>query len=84
MRNLKNVRRDLEKIDRKMRRLFLKRMTLSDEVKDIKTSLNLPFEDKDREDYLKRKYAKDVIDYRKEYLDFLDKIFSLSREEMKK
>jgi len=82
MRTVRAVRKDLSKIDIKMRKLFLKRMKYSTEMADIKTSLNLPFEDKDREDYLKRKYAKDIVDYRKSYLTFLDTIFSLSKEEM--
>jgi len=67
-----------------MQKLFLKRMFYSDEIKKIKDAEGLPYEDLDRENYLKRKYAKDIMHYRKEYLDFLDQVFRLSKNEMKK
>jgi len=84
MRTLTKVRKDIEKVDKKMKKLFLKRMSYSMEVKEIKDSLNMEYESKDREDYLKRKYAKDLIEFRTEYLEFIDNIFTISKESMKK
>ena len=84
MKSLKKLRGKISKIDLQMRKLFIKRMNYSRDMKVIKDSLSLPYEDKDREEYLKRKYAKDLIDFRKEYLEFLDFIFKASKDEMKK
>lgn len=84
MDDLKKLRKKISRADMKLRKVFLKRMSYSTEMKKIKDQLNLPYEDKDREEYLKRKYAKDIVEYRKEYLELMNLIFKLSKEEMEK
>lgn len=84
MKTISSVRRDIEKIDKKIKKLFIERMNCSKIMGELKKEEGLPIENIEREEYLKRKYSKDIVEYRKEYLSLLDKIFSLSKEEMNK
>ena len=82
MRELDEVRLDIENVDLKLKELFLNRMELIEEIKNIKRNNNLPVEDKKREEYLITKYSENVIKYKSEYLDFLNYIFYLSKKNM--
>ena len=82
MREFNEVRLDIENVDLKLKELFLNRMELIEEIKNIKRKNNLPVEDKKREEYLITKYSENVIKYKSEYLDFLNYIFYLSKKNM--
>ncbi len=82
MRSLDSVRSQIEKVDLKMKDLFIERMNLIKEVKVIKDELNLGYTDLKREDYLKNKLSSDLVEYKDLYLSFMDYIFKLSKELM--
>ena len=82
MRNINSIRKDIEKTDKKIQKFFLKRMSLVKEMKTAKDELNIPYFDKEREDYLKEKYSKDLKEYKNLYLEFLDNILALSKKYM--
>jgi len=82
MRSLDSIRSQIEKVDLKMKDLFIERMNLIKEVKIIKDELNLGYTDLKREDYLKNKLSSDLVEYKDLYLSFMDYIFKLSKELM--
>ncbi|MBP5343274.1 chorismate mutase [bacterium] len=83
MRNLEDVRKDITNIDIKMKDLFIERMNLIKEVKDIKKMSNLPIEDSTRESLMKENYTKELNEFKEEYLEFLNKILEISKNSMR-
>jgi len=84
MKTLEKARKDIVKVDKKIKKLFLKRMKLSKEIGKIKKENNLPILDETRENYLKETYTKDLFEYKNEYLELLDTILKISKDSMKK
>ena len=83
MRNLEDVRKDITNIDIKMKDLFIERMNLIKEVKDIKKMSNLPIEDSTRESLMKENYTIELNEFKEEYLEFLNKILEISKNSMR-
>ncbi len=58
MRDLKDIRLDINKVDEELKKLFLQRMELVEQVREYKEATNTPVKNKDREaDILKSKLA---------------------------
>ena len=80
MTDLKDSRKELEKIDKEMRELFEKRMTVVEEVADYKKEHGLPIKDEEREEYLIRRNSEflekqEIADY---YVLFQKRLMELS------
>lgn len=73
MRNLKDVRADIDRIDDQMTELFGKRMALAEEVAKIKTENDLPVTDSERERKiifrLSKKLPEELALYLKEFYE---------------
>lgn len=76
------LRHKIQKIDEKIQDLFLKRIEYILQVKTIKIKQNLPVEQKNVEKEKKEKLLKRLKNkqYEKEYLEFIDKFFDLSKQ----
>ena len=82
---LKCERKKINKIDKKIAKLFEKRMKSVTKIKKIKKESNISLEDKDRENILIGNNAKLIKDEYKEYYKELEKkIIELSKEYQKK
>src|SRR5690625_2250771 len=73
MRDLENIRKDINKVDKKLQELLNKRFDLSKEVGAYKRSHNMKIFDKNREDQILEK----IKNENKEYGDFFQKIYQV-------
>ena len=81
MRDLKDIRKDIDEIDSEMRNLFVKRMQMAKEVAEYKSAHGLPILDAKREAELIDKNASLLEDdeLRPYYVNFLQGNMSVSR-----
>ncbi len=78
---LSDVRVDIDKIDKAMKELFIRRMELSESVADIKIAEHDRVYKPDREKAMKEKLISDVNEnIRGEYESFLETVVRLSRK----
>lgn len=83
MRNIEDVRKDISAIDVKIRDLFIERLNLIQEIKEIKIATSYPFVDSRREEEMKNTYTKDLSCYKSEYLELFNKILEISKKTYK-
>ena len=81
MRELKDIRDDVNEIDKKMRELFIKRMKLSREIAEYKNAHGLAIYDPEREAKVIEKNAIELNDeaLRSFYLSFLQSNMDISK-----
>ena len=85
MAELKDIRVELDKLDDEFVKLFVKRMSLSEEVAKIKIRDGLPLVHQGREDEIIERLSKDYDEETGEYIKALYlQIFELSRQLQKK
>ena len=80
MRSIEDVRKDISAIDVKIRDLFIERLNLIQEIKEIKIATSYPFVDIRREEEMKNTYTKDLSCYKSEYLELFNKILEISKK----
>ena len=83
MRSIEDVRKDISAIDVKIRDLFIERLNLIQEIKEIKIATSYPFVDIRREEEMKNTYTKDLLCYKSEYLELFNKILEISKKTYK-
>lgn len=83
MRSIEDVRKDISAIDVKIRDLFIERLNLIQEIKEIKIATSYPFVDIRREEEMKNTYTKDLSCYKSEYLELFNKILEISKKTYK-
>ncbi len=83
MRSIEDVRKDISAIDVKIRDLFIERLNLIQEIKEIKIATSYPFVDSRREEEMKNTYTKDLPCYKSEYLELFNKILEISKKTYK-
>ena len=83
MRSIEDVRNDISTIDLKIRDLFIERLNLVQEIKEIKNANSYPFVDSKRENDMKSSYTKDLSHFKEEYLELLNKILEISKKTYK-
>lgn len=86
MRDIKDIREDIDKIDNSIKKLFIDRLSLSKEISEYKKKNNLPIYDKAREDEIVENRTKDISDktIKDLYTEFLYSIFSFSKKYQEK
>lgn len=88
MRELKEIREDINRVDTQMGTLFDQRMKLSREVAAYKTAHNLPVLDAEREKKVLENHRREFPNRDEEFLDeltrFYQTLMDLSKEEQKK
>ena len=78
MRDLKDIRLDINKVDEELKKLFLERMTYVEQVREYKEATNTPVKNKSREaDILKNKLA-DVKEFVPEVSEFFKCMIEIS------
>lgn len=82
MRDIKDIRKDIDNIDKDMKNLFFKRMELSKEVGIYKKDKNIPIYDPDREKEIIDNKLSDIDDavLRSYYYEFIEKILDISKK----
>ncbi len=81
MRNIEELRKDINEINTQMLDLFIKRMQVSKEVAIYKQANNLPILDRKREeDILQNVVDKTPDDLKSHALEYFKKLMELSRE----
>lgn len=85
MADLKDIRKELDALDDELIKLFLKRMSLSEEVAKIKIRDGLPLVHQGREDEIIERLSNGQSEEMKEYIgDFYRNIFEISRKRQKR
>lgn len=84
MKEINKLRNKIEIIDSKMKKLFIKRMNASKEMKAIKDKYSLPYKDNKREEDMLNKYTSDISEFKDEYIEFLNDILKISKDVMNK
>ena len=84
MQNLNNLRQKLDKIDKKMAKMFEKRMEIIENVRVYKKQNNIPVYDAKRENSMIEKNSKLInnAEYLKYYELFLNGVTSASKQYM--
>lgn len=82
MRDIKDIRKDIDDIDNGMKDLFLKRMSLSKEVSLYKKSKNIPIYDPIREKEIIDNKVSTIDDkiLKSFYNEFIEKILDISKK----
>lgn len=82
MKDLKNIREEINKIDASMADLFTKRMDLVSEVAEYKKEHGLQIYDKERETLIVKNNLRFINNenYKDSYIDFLNSTMSISRK----
>lgn len=79
--NINEIRMEIDDLDKRIKELFLMRMSLSKDVAEYKHSNNLPIEDLIRENEIILKNSSNIDpDLKKYYIDFCREIFFLSKK----
>lgn len=78
MKNLKILRKEIDKIDKELANTFTKRMNLQKEIAKIKEKENIPTESSSREQEILKKW--NSYKYSKELQALYKKIFEISKE----
>lgn len=82
--NIEEARKEIDKIDGELLKLFEKRMSLSAEIAEEKKEKNLPvFNPKREEEIIKKIGEKSSPEFRKYTEDLYGKIFELSKDYQK-
>lgn len=77
---LEKLRLQIDEIDKEMAILFSKRMDLINEINKEKKKSNISIYQSDREKHIKENNIKYVnVNYKDEYLDFINKILTISK-----
>lgn len=77
---LEKLRLQIDEIDKEMAILFSKRMDLINEINKEKRKSNISIYQSDREKHIKENNIKYVnVKYKDEYLDFINKILTISK-----
>lgn len=85
MKDLKDYRIQLDTIDEEMKKLFLERMKIVEEISAFKKQNNLNIEDKNREQEMCARLSSDVSEeYKSYYLMFLNEVINISKSYQKK
>ncbi|MFX0549313.1 chorismate mutase [Hathewaya histolytica] len=82
MEDIKNIRREIDNIDKELVRLFEERLNLSLKVMEYKKERSLPILDKNREEQVIKQAKENLNDIKyEEYLeDFFTKLMEISKK----
>ena len=81
MSELDNYRKEIEKIDDEMAKLFVQRMKISEAIGEYKKENNLPIFDGKREEELKEINLKKIDSkYRQSYVQLFELVLKLSKD----
>ncbi len=84
MNELDNCRKKIDEIDTEMKRLFLCRMKVAEEIATIKKKEGLPIYQPEREAFMLEKRSEGLEGEMKQlYISFLKQILTLSKEHQK-
>ena len=82
--DIEEIRKEIDAVDKEIRDLFLKRMALAKEVAEYKINNNLAVEDSSREEEIVFKNSSELSDeMKKYYIELLRKMISISKDYQK-
>lgn len=85
MRDIEELREDIDQVDRELVRLFNIRLTVAGEVAEYKRAHDLPVLDEAREQALLKKVAAlSDAEYREETLELYEQILTISKDHQTK
>ena len=78
MRDLKDIRLDINKVDEELKRLFLERMSYVEQVREYKAATNTPVKNKSREADILKSKLEGVEDFLSETSEFFKSMIEIS------